>query len=243
MQPLNGKSFAPMLRSTVVGVGMETLLQDLGKIAGIAGIAVGAMVLIFRDVLTEQLGPQRAYRLRMYIVTAAFSVAVLGIIVYSAAPIVTAYVIPAGCKPGEVVSECKKRLDAVAQVQQAAKALASMQNSRGIHLSPALEAYLVNPSPENWEKVRDEAQRTLDDLTSAADAVFVYDPALLSSADLLGQIKEGLSGKARILNQIIATQSPPNMSVAIAYRDELANIMSLLDDDIKRLEHRLQQIS
>ena len=134
-------------------------------------------------------------------------------------------------------------LDAVEQVQQAAKALASMQNSRGIHLSPALEAYLVNPSPENWEKVRDEAQRTLDDLTSAADAVFVYDPALLSSADLLGQIKEGLTGKARILNQIIATQSPPNMLVATAYRDELANIMSLLDDNIKRLEHRLQQIS
>jgi hypothetical protein len=120
------------------------------------------MALIFRDVLNQQLGPARAYRLRMYIVTAAFAVAVLGIIAYSAPAVMSPYLVPLDCKPNEVVSDCKKRLDAVARVEKAAKALESMQKRRGIYLSPALEAYLVNPSPDGWKKVRDEAQTTLD---------------------------------------------------------------------------------
>ena len=219
---------------------METL-EALGKIAGIAGVAVGAMVLIFRDVLTEQLGPKRAYRLRMYIVTAAFSVAVLGIIVYSAAPILAAYFVPADCKPSEVVSECRKRLTAVDQLQQTAKALGSMQNSRGIHLSPAMEAYLVHPSSDNWEKVTSWAKRTLDDLDRAADAVFAYNPRLLSYAPL-GDIKKGLVGKSGILHKIIATQSPPDRRVTTDYKDELSNIMRQLDEDIGRLEHHLSQL-
>lgn len=220
---------------------METL-EALGKIAGIAGIAVGAMVLIFRDVLTEQLGPKRAYRLRMYIVTAAFSVAVLGIIVYSAAPILAAYFGPADCRPSEVVSDCRKRLAAVERLQQAAEALRSMQNSRGIHLSPAMEAYLVSLSANSWENVRGEAQTTLDDLTRAADAVFVYDPTLLSAGVLMGEIRKGLMGKAPILSRIIATQSPPDERVTMKYMDALRNIMRQLDEDIERLEHRLSQL-
>jgi hypothetical protein len=216
-------------------------LAELGKIAGIAGIAVGAMVLIFKDALATQLGRERAYRLRILVVTAAFAVAVIGIIVYAAAPILSAYVIPPGCKPNEVVSECKKRLAAIDQLEQAAHALAAMQNSRGIHLSPALEAYLVAPSAENWEKVRTEAQRTLDDLTRAADAVFAYDPSLLPQAGMLGDLRNGLNGKARILNQILATQSPPDQQTAQAYRDELANLMAQMDEDIARLDHLLQQ--
>ena len=218
-------------------------LQELGKIAGIAGIAVGAMVLIFRDVLTQQLGPERAYRLRMYIVTATFLVAVLGIIVYSAAPIISAYFYPLDCKPNEVMSDCTKRLNAVAKVEKAAKALESMRKQRGVYLSPALEAYLVNPSPDSWKKVRAHAQRTLDDLKLAADAVFDYDPALLSEADMLNEIQEGLEGKASILNQIIATLSPPTTSVATGFKDELSTIMANLDENIQRLEHRLQQPS
>lgn len=82
----------------------------------------------------------------------------------------------------------------------------------------------------------------MDDLPRAADAVFVYDPTLLSAGVLMGEIRKGLMGKAPILSRIIATQSPPDERVTMKYMDALRNIMRQLDEDIERLEHRLSQL-
>jgi hypothetical protein len=61
-------------------------LQNLGRIAGIAGIAIGGMVLIFRDLLRKRIFPRleqgHAYRLLRLIVLLAWSIAVGGILAW-----------------------------------------------------------------------------------------------------------------------------------------------------------------
>lgn len=65
---------------------MDNLLVELGKVAGLAGIAVGATVLIFRDVIRRRIFPQlpaeHAFRLLRIIVIATWSIAILGIVVW-----------------------------------------------------------------------------------------------------------------------------------------------------------------
>jgi hypothetical protein len=65
---------------------MDNLLVELGKVAGLAGIAIGAAVLVFRDVIRKRifprLPPEHAYRLLRIIVIATWSIAILGIVVW-----------------------------------------------------------------------------------------------------------------------------------------------------------------
>jgi len=64
---------------------MVDLIQ-LGKIAGLAGIALGIVFLLFRDVISSELaktlGPANAYRLLRLIVISSFLVGVLGLGTY-----------------------------------------------------------------------------------------------------------------------------------------------------------------
>lgn len=65
---------------------MDHFLVELGKVAGLAGIAVGAAVLVFRDVIRKrifpQLPPKDAYRLLRMIVIATWSIALVGMVVW-----------------------------------------------------------------------------------------------------------------------------------------------------------------
>lgn len=67
-----------------MSTGMD--LQALGKIAGLGGIAFGALVLIFRDVIRRNIFPklrqEHAYRLISLIVTLTFAIAGIGIGAY-----------------------------------------------------------------------------------------------------------------------------------------------------------------
>ena len=60
------------------------LLGTLGRIAGIAGIAVGALVLVFRDILGKAIFPKltraQAFRLLSLIVFSVWSLAILAIV-------------------------------------------------------------------------------------------------------------------------------------------------------------------
>lgn len=65
---------------------MESITQ-LGKIAGIAGISIGAFVLIFRSVIRKNIFPMmeknQAYKLVKLIIILTWSIAVLGISVWA----------------------------------------------------------------------------------------------------------------------------------------------------------------
>jgi hypothetical protein len=60
-------------------------LQGLGQVAGIAGIAVGAALLVFRDIIRKtvlrNLSPDHSYRLMRMTIGAVWSIAVIGMIV------------------------------------------------------------------------------------------------------------------------------------------------------------------
>jgi hypothetical protein len=60
-------------------------LVSLGQVAGIGGIAVGAALFVFRDIVRrtvlKNLSPDLSYRLIRLIIGAAWSIAVLGMIV------------------------------------------------------------------------------------------------------------------------------------------------------------------
>ena len=59
------------------------ILEALGQIAGIGGIALGVLLLVFRDVVRKaifpKLTPERGYRLLRSIIVSVWSVAVLGV--------------------------------------------------------------------------------------------------------------------------------------------------------------------
>ncbi|WCD77871.1 hypothetical protein [Pseudomonas sp. TUM22785] len=71
---------------------MDNLLIDLAKVAGLAGLAVGAATLVFREVIRKRifpmLPPRQAYRLLRIIVFAAWSIAIIGIVAWKAPTIV-----------------------------------------------------------------------------------------------------------------------------------------------------------
>lgn len=59
------------------------ILEALGQVAGIGGIALGVLLLVFRDIVRKAifptLTPERGYRLLLWIVFSAWSVGVLGL--------------------------------------------------------------------------------------------------------------------------------------------------------------------
>ena len=59
------------------------LLKTVGQIAGIGGLAIGMLVLIFRDVIRKKIFPklsrEQAYSLLRLILILAWSVALVGI--------------------------------------------------------------------------------------------------------------------------------------------------------------------
>jgi len=63
------------------------MLKTFGQIAGIGGLALGVMLLVFRSVIAKNIFPrldkQDAYRLLRLIIVLAWSVGVLGIVVYA----------------------------------------------------------------------------------------------------------------------------------------------------------------
>lgn len=63
----------------------DELIREVGAVAGIAGVAIGALILVFRDVIRKlflrTLPPELAYRLVRLMIIAVWSVAVLGILV------------------------------------------------------------------------------------------------------------------------------------------------------------------
>jgi hypothetical protein len=62
------------------------LLEIVGQIAGIGGVALGVLLIIFRDIIRKnifpKLPPAQAYRLLRLITGAVWSVAVIGIIAW-----------------------------------------------------------------------------------------------------------------------------------------------------------------
>ena len=62
------------------------LLEIVGQIAGIGGLALGVLLIIFRDIIRKnifpRLPPGQAYRLLRLITGAVWSVAVIGIIAW-----------------------------------------------------------------------------------------------------------------------------------------------------------------
>lgn len=60
-----------------------SVLQTVGQVAGIGGVALGALLMIFRDVIRKNIFPnlqqRQAYRLIKLIVVLTFSIAALGI--------------------------------------------------------------------------------------------------------------------------------------------------------------------
>ncbi len=68
------------------------ILVALGKVSGIAGIAVGLAVIVFRDVIRKNIFPQlpkqNAYRLLRLIVVCAWSIAVLGLMLWQVPTII-----------------------------------------------------------------------------------------------------------------------------------------------------------
>jgi hypothetical protein len=62
------------------------LLEIVGQIAGIGGLALGMLLLVFRDIIRKnifpKLPPPQAYRLLRLITGAVWSVAVIGIIAW-----------------------------------------------------------------------------------------------------------------------------------------------------------------
>ncbi len=66
---------------------METeLLKTVGQIAGVGGVALGILFLVFREVLREALFPRltrdQAYRLMRFIILATWSVAIVGLLTW-----------------------------------------------------------------------------------------------------------------------------------------------------------------
>lgn len=60
-----------------------SLLKVLGQIAGVAGIALGVLLIVFREVIRKNIFPNlerhQAYRIIQLIITLTFAIAVLGI--------------------------------------------------------------------------------------------------------------------------------------------------------------------
>jgi hypothetical protein len=63
---------------------MDTLFQTLGKIAGIAGLCIGLLLLIFRDVIRKDIFPKlskiQAYKIIKLIIYFTFLIALIGLI-------------------------------------------------------------------------------------------------------------------------------------------------------------------
>jgi hypothetical protein len=67
-------------------MGNGDVLQAVGKIAGIGGLSLGVLLLIFRDIIRRNIFPNlkqvHAYRLISLIVTLTFAIAAVGIVAY-----------------------------------------------------------------------------------------------------------------------------------------------------------------
>jgi hypothetical protein len=64
-----------------------SLLKTVGEIAGLGGLALGVFMLVFRDILRQKLlsavGPAQSYRIIRQMIWATWSLALMGLILYS----------------------------------------------------------------------------------------------------------------------------------------------------------------
>lgn len=67
-----------------------SLLEPLGKVAGIGGIALGVLLIVFRDIIGKKIFPKlpvaEAYRLLQLITVGVWSVAIVGIVAWVYVP-------------------------------------------------------------------------------------------------------------------------------------------------------------
>ncbi len=89
------------------------ILKSLGEIAGIAGIAVGVLLFVFRGVLQNKvfarLGEDRAYRLFRLMIVSVLAIAVLGIAAWIVPGFVAERAPSTGVQAASIMSVLEKR--------------------------------------------------------------------------------------------------------------------------------------
>jgi hypothetical protein len=149
-------------------------LEKLGKVAGIGGIAIGAIVLIFRDIIAREifttLPPELTYDLLRLIIILAFVIGLVGVLGW----IWQQYIdrtrpIPVGRPPSEVGTT---PIDD--ELRLALRELSRLRADQNMYILPTLEEYANTPTAANWKVAKSDLDRVRGAINRCRDAIVEY---------------------------------------------------------------------
>jgi hypothetical protein len=230
-----------------------------GQVAGIGGIAIGAMVFVLRDLIRKLLLPtmdrRRAFWIVMSIVGAVWSVALAGIAGWVFAPR-DANSQTNECAPGATVNSggtiiCQQetRSSTISKLNAAIDSLGVVSASQSLVLMSDCEKYLRDSSSETtdqktiWRQFRYTVQNQLTRVEHATDAVLEYEGSLLvrGGYSALSQFNELLKARSNLLVNMrsLAEEPPPDKAVIEAFCDRYDPLAEQLRSELRKLRSQI----
>lgn len=174
-------------------------LAEIAKIAGIAGLALGVVLIAFRDILRAKilarLSASHSFEILRLAMVLSFAIAVIGLAAWlyarhealelaRCAPVVT-YVandrmfdVRNACQSNEQTAQ-KQVVASAEAIREPVTAMLSVQ--AGFFLR-AMEAYLSNPTPGNWKRIVKHVEFVDGGLNSSMSALTSYEAKSGSTA-------------------------------------------------------------
>jgi hypothetical protein len=196
--------------------------------AGIGGIALGVVTLVFRDIIAKNifsnLPAKLTYKLLRLIVVCAFVLGLVGTLGY-----VWLQNAAAAAKPA-----LQGSLEAVLDQ------LSFVQISRGMYTMNSLNRYSNNPTPGNWALVRADFQRTTDAIEAAKKAIVNYNVVTRNPVDLT-RVNTLLGDKYAVTAPYLRPDaSPPVGSDLRELDDSIRSTTSALAREIIAVREKLR---
>jgi len=233
------------------------LLKTVGQVAGIGGLAIGALVLIFRDIIRKNIFPklpaQSAYHLLRLIIIAAWSISAMGIAAYAYVKTLngpSSVTTTGDCSPtiigfeGPVQLSCNLSADqmrdnAESNLETLASELRILSTAQSGYLIPSLGAYVANPSEQTWAVARGHVARVKRRLDAAIDSAIAYDASLEHQ---LGPTLQSLHGTLNARAQLLAglPEAPPDRDFVVEWASQYRQVLRQLAAELASLQEKIQ---
>jgi len=237
------------------GKAVDTL-KELGQVAGIAGIALGVVAILFRDFIQKSFFPtlskKSAYKLLVLflILTWSIGLAGLGAWVFLKAREQPTKV-STGCEPERKSSALLViQWDCASDPAQRAEVVKKNLRAISYHLSmlrvaqdqillPSIADYLQNPTQPGWRTVFAQISTVNELITSTTRKLVEYDAALINEMERqLPRFSMLLRGRTTLLNQLKEKDPPPPQDL-IAWAMEYGRLVHELADELDLLEKKI----
>ncbi len=239
-----------------------SILKTVGQVAGIGGLALGVLLLLFRDFIRKAIFPTlaqaQAYRLLRLFLLLVWAIALVGVAAWvwvETRPKLppTAWV-PDGCKPSMVTLEsgfvdlrltwrCEQnpnvqRLVIDENLETLARRLRQTYTANTRFLLPSMDEYANNPTPAKWKIVQDHCDRLLLLASETIDGLLRYDSSLEHGYADLHSVSSLMYGRTVLLFEIRREEHPVSAFQLSNYSRRYRELVVLLEQAIRRIQEQ-----